>query len=267
MIKQGRPVVYHIPVCPFSQRLEILLALKGVREAVEFRVIDITRPRPQWLLTLTRGSTALPVLQTPDGGVIKESLVILQYLEEIFPEPRVARKDPYERAVERMLCAKEGPFTAAGYRFVMNRDPERRAGCVEEMLGHFARLDDFLREHNTAGTFLFEAFGLAEAVFTPIFMRFWFLDYYEGFELPDELAYARVKRWREACLAHPAAQQVSREEIIKLYYDYALGAGNGALPAGRSRSSFVFEPHWTKRPWPPRDKYAHAATDAELGLV
>ena len=267
MIERVKPVVYHIPVCPFSQRLEILLALKGLRDAVEFRVIDITIPRPQWLLTLTRGTTALPVLQTPEGGVIKESLVILQYLEEIFPEPRVARKDPYERAVERMLCAREGAFTAAGYRFVMNREPKRRAGFVDEMLGHYARLDDFLREHNPPGTFLFEAFGLAEAVFTPIFMRFWFLDYYEGFELPDDPAYARVKRWQKACLAHPAAQQVSREEIVKLYYDYALGAGNGALPAGRSRSSFAFEPHWTKRPWPPRDKYAHAATDAELGLV
>ena len=25
------PTVYHIPVCPFSQRLEILLTLKGLR--------------------------------------------------------------------------------------------------------------------------------------------------------------------------------------------------------------------------------------------
>jgi glutathione S-transferase len=83
--------------------------------------------------------------------------------------------------------------------------------------------------------------------------------------LPPELS--RVARWREACLSHPAAQQVSREEIVKLYYDYALGAGNGALLPGRSRSSFVFEPHWRERPWPPADKYGHKASDAELGLV
>ena len=31
--------VYHIPVCPFCQRIEILLTLKGVRDQVEFRVI------------------------------------------------------------------------------------------------------------------------------------------------------------------------------------------------------------------------------------
>ncbi len=75
-----------------------------------------------------------------------------------------------------------------------------------------------------------------------------------------------MRRWKEACQAHPATQQVSREQIVKLYYDYALGAGNGALPAGRSVSSFAFEPDWRERPWPPRDKYGPAASDAELGL-
>ena len=68
-----------------------------------------------------------------------------------------------------------------------------------------------------------------------------------------------------AC-AGGAAQQVSREEIVKFYYDYAKGAGNGALLPGRRRSSFVFEPHWRSRPWPPKDKYGHSATDEELGL-
>src|SRR5690606_36442527 len=65
----------------------------------------------------------------------------------------------------------------------------------------------------------------------------------------------------------PAAQQVSREEIVKSYYDYALGAGNGALLPGRRKSSFVFEPHWSNRPWPPADKYGPPASDEELGLL
>ena len=49
-----------------------------------------------------------------------------------------------------------------------------------------AQLDEFLVEHSPDGTFLFDAFGWAEAVFTPLFMRFWFLEYYEDFELPNE---------------------------------------------------------------------------------
>jgi glutathione S-transferase len=263
----AKPVVHHIPVCPFSQRLEILLELKGLREAVEFRMVDITKPRDPALLEKTRGSTALPVLETAQGRIVTESLVILRYLEDIFPEPPVAQRDPYDRAVENMLIAQEGGITATGYRFVMNRDRARKERFAKRMREHYAALDDFLQAHNREGIYLFEAFSLAEAVFAPVFMRFWFLDYYEDFDIPSGARFARVRRWRDACLGHPCAQQVSREEIVKLYYDYAMGAGNGALPEGRARSSFTLAPHWRERPWPPRDKYGHAASDAELGLV
>jgi glutathione S-transferase len=267
MSQTTKPTVYHIPVCPFSQRLQILLELKGLTRVVEFDVVDITKPRADWLLAKTRGATALPVLETEDGRIIRESLVILRYLEERFPDPPVLQRNPYRRAVEGMMSAMEGPFVAAGYRYVMNQDRGRREELRAAMLTEFARLNDFLDEHNPAGTFLFESFAYAETVFTPLLMRFWFLEYYEAFDLPEERAYARVRRWRDACRAHAAAQQVTREEIVKLYYDYALGAGNGALPAGRSRSSFAFEPHWSKRPWPPRDKYGRPASDRELGLA
>jgi glutathione S-transferase len=54
--------------------------------------------------------------------------------------------------------------------------------------------------------------------------------------------------------------------VVKLYYDYAKGAGNGALLPGRRYASLAVEPHWSTRHWPPRNKYEHAATDRELGL-
>ncbi|MFC6636986.1 glutathione S-transferase family protein [Sulfitobacter sp. JBTF-M27] len=259
--------VYHIPVCPFSQRLEILLALRGLTDAVEFRVVDITKPRDPELLAKTRGTTALPVLETSDGRILKESLVILRYLDEALPGVQLRRSDPVEHAIESMLIAREGSFTMAGYLFVMNQDPAQRDAHLDKMLGLYRDINDFLGHQNPAGPFLFEDFGLAEAVFTPMFKRFWFLDYYEGFKLPEGKDYDRVRAWRDACMAHPATKQVTEEEIVKLYYDYALGAGNGALPDGRSVSSFAFEPPWQSRPMPPREKYAATATDKELGLV
>jgi glutathione S-transferase len=260
----GKLTVYHIPVCPFCQRLEILLTLKGRRDAIDFHVIDITQPRPAWLTERTRGTTALPVLETEDGTIIKESLVIMRYLEDRFPSPAVAQRDPVRRAMEEELVAGEGGFGTSGYRFVMNQDPNARDGFHGELLTQYAKLNGLLSRHSPEGPFLFGQFGWAEAVFTPLFMRFWFLDYYEGFELPADLA--RVRAWRDACMAHPAAQQVSKEEIVKVYYDYAKGAGNGALLPSRTKSSFAFEPHWSKRPWPPRDKYHRSASDEELGL-
>ena len=264
---RGRPVVHHIPVCPFSQRLEILLALRGRPDAVEFRVVDVTRPRDPELVTKSRGTTSLPMMELPDGQILKESLVILDYLDEVLPGPRLRRRDPAEHAVERMLAAQEGGLARAGYEMVVNQDRARRSEFLDRLLRAYRGLDDFLDEHAPDGTFLFGEFGYAECVFTPIFMRFWFLDYYEQFRLPEDDGFARVAAWKEACLAHPAAQQVSKEQIVKLYYDYALGAGNGALLPGRARSSFVFEPDWTDRPWPPRVKYGASASDGALGLI
>ena len=263
----NRHIVYHIPVCPFSQRLEILLALRGQQVAVEFRVVDITRPRDPALLARTRGTTALPVLETPDGSIIKESLVILRYLDEVLEGERLRQGDAYRHAVESMLVAREGSFTMTGYVYVMNQDPGQREVHRDKLLALYRDIDGFLLEHNPNGTYLFEDFGLAEAVFTPVFKRFWFLDYYEAFALPDAAEYARVRKWKDASMAHHATSQVSEEEIVKLYYDYALGAGNGALVGDRTVSSFAFEPRWQQRPMPPRDKYAGSATDADLGLV
>ena len=260
-------IVHHIPVCPFSQRLEILLALRGQEDAVEFRLVDITKARDPVLLAKTRGTTALPVLETPDGNILKESLVILRYLDEALPGPCLRRRDPLEHAIESMLIAREGPLTMAGYMFVMNQDVNRRDEHLEKILEIYRDLNNFLNDHNANGTFLFEEFGLAEAVFTPIFKRFFFLDYYEDFELPESIEYERVRIWIEACNGHAATGQVTQEEIVKLYYDYALGAGNGALVPGRTVSSFTFTPNWRSRPMPPRNKYAGSATDEELGLI
>lgn len=260
--------MFHIPICPFSQRVEILLALKGMEDALDYHVVDITVPRPAWLLEKTRGTTAMPILELEGGEVIKESLVIARYVEERFPTPAVAREDPYERAVENMLIAAAAELTAPGYALLMNQERARRAELRARLLARYAELSAFLERYARGrGPFLFERYGLAEVVYTPFFQRFYALEHYEGFELPDAPEYRRARDWVDACRAQPQAQQVTREQVIKLYYDYARGAGNGALAPGRARSSFAFAPDWRARPWPPREKYAGALSDAELGLV
>lgn len=258
--------LYHIPGCPFSERIEILLALKDLGRIMADVEIDISKPRPEWLLKKTQGSTALPALELDNGETLKESMVIMRYLEDRFPERPVAWRDPFRHAVESMLCATDGAFTGAGYRMILNRDRAQREALRREVDAQFERLDRFLAHYNPAGTCLFEEFGWAEVAFAPMFKRLWFLEYYEDYRIPPALD--RVRRWREACVTHPAvAARHSFEELMKLYYDYSQGAGNGRIPEGRMVSSFTLEPHWSTRPMPPRDKWGTAATDSQLGLT
>ncbi|MGI4880361.1 MAG: glutathione S-transferase family protein [Janthinobacterium lividum] len=262
----GRLTMYHIPGCPFSERVELLLDLKGLATIMADHEVDISKPRPDWLLRKTRGTTALPALELENGETLKESMVIMRYFDDRFPERPVAHADPYKHAVENMLCATDGAFTGAGYRMILNRDPAKRDEMRAEVDAQFARLDDFLGYYSPGGDFLFDTFGWAEVAFTPMFKRLWFLDYYENYVIPPELG--RVIRWRDASLAHPVARRHhGHDELIKLYYDYSQGAGNGRIPDGRTVSSFTLQPDWRTRPMPPRDKWAQAATDADLGLV
>lgn len=258
-------IIYHIPGCPFSERVEILAQLKGLDDVFDDMEIDISMERPAWLLEKTHGSTKLPAMSIENGETIKESMVIMQYLEDRFPRPRISQEDPYRHAVEGMLCSMDMPFAGAGYQMILNRDPEQREKHKAAVNQQYELLDEFLNYYAPDRDFLFEEFGWAEVAFTPMFKRLWFLEYYEHYQIPGHLE--RVLRWREACLNHPATQRRSHEELMKLYYDYCQGYGNGTMPAGRKVSSFTLDPHWSKRPMPPRDKWNTTATDEELGLV
>lgn len=257
--------LYHFPGCPYSERVEIVLELKGLGDAVRDVEVDMSAPRPQWLLQKTRGTTALPAFETPEG-TLKESLVIMRYLEQRFPERPVANPDPFRHAVEGMLVATDGAFAGPGYQMIRNQDPARRAELRAAVDAQYARLDAFLRDWGSGDPWLFDAFGWAEAAFTPLLKRMEFLPYYEDYAIPPGLG--RVQAWRDACLAHPAARHRTVEEVVKLYYDYSRGIGGGSLPPGRQVSSFTLEPNWRARPMPPRDKWGRpGATDAELGLA
>lgn len=264
-----RFILYTNHICPFCQRIEFLLRAKGLWEQVDVRILDLATPRPAWFLEKTGGTTSVPVLELPDGSIIKESLVLLRYVEDVAPGHSPA--DAYGRAVLNQWLALEGDFVSAGYRFVMNTDETKRAAVEEAYVAQVKRLDAFLRRHAPHSVFLFAQPGLAEAAYAPFFLRFSpLLAHYDLWHYPAA-GVERFMAFHDACLAllrDPALSEVSEARVVKAYYDYAVGSGNGKLPAGRTRSSFSVEPDYDARPLPPKDKWHVAAlTDQQLGLV
>ncbi len=261
----ARPVIlYHFPGCPYSERVEILLHLKGLAGTIESIELDISKPRPDWLLEKTGGSSALPVL---DCGTwtLRESAVILRYLDAQFAPRPVRHPDPQHHAIESLFGLMDTDYAKAGYALLRNRDRTKNAELRLAFDERYRLLDVFLRRHGGAGPFLFDSFGWAEVMLTPLLKRLECLRYYDDYRIPEALD--RVGEWHAACLAHPAAEARTIDEIVKLYYDYTRDAGGGTLVAGRSKSSFTMEPSWRERPMPPRDKWGDAATDQALGLV
>ncbi len=70
-----RPVLYSFRRCPYAIRARMALARAGI--AVELREV-LLRDKPPQLLAISPKGT-VPVLQTPDGAVIDESLAIMHW--------------------------------------------------------------------------------------------------------------------------------------------------------------------------------------------
>src|ERR671925_1730971 len=90
--------LYDAARCPYCARVRIVLAEKGLAyETVEIDLSD----RPAWLYE-KNPLGRVPVLEEDGGLVLPESPVIMEYLEERFPEPALWPADPAERALGRL---------------------------------------------------------------------------------------------------------------------------------------------------------------------
>lgn len=82
---------------PNPKKLRVYLAEKGLSLPVEsVDVLAGENRRPEFLAKNPLGG--LPVLQLDDGSHLTESLAIIEYLEELHPEPPMVGRDPLARA-------------------------------------------------------------------------------------------------------------------------------------------------------------------------
>jgi glutathione S-transferase len=103
------------------------LAHKGLPyETVE---IDLGN-RPQWLYELNP-SGKVPVLD--DGFVLPESAVIMEYLEERYPEHPLLPDDPAERASVRLHVFRFDDLLGDDYYAYRRGDPNELARRLEEL--------------------------------------------------------------------------------------------------------------------------------------
>ena len=94
-------ILYHFWLSPFSRKVRIALFEKGMEtEQVVEKYWD---RRPEFLALNPAGQ--VPVLAEPDGINLCDSQAIVEYLEDIQPEPNLLGRDPLERAECRRLMA------------------------------------------------------------------------------------------------------------------------------------------------------------------
>ncbi len=94
--------VYDFPFAPNPTKLRVYLAEKGLEiPRVNVNLVAGEQRTPAFLARNPMGG--LPVLELDDGTCLRESLAIIEYLEELHPEPPMIGRTPLERARVRAL--------------------------------------------------------------------------------------------------------------------------------------------------------------------
>ena len=77
-----------------------------------------TKAKPNWYLELNPlGQT--PCLQHDDGRSLPDSLIIADYIDDIYPEPALSPLDPYERARQRLVVEMFGKVITQYFRIIL----------------------------------------------------------------------------------------------------------------------------------------------------
>ena len=92
-------VLYHLWIHPFSRKVRVVLAEKGLD--FDLRIEKIWERRTEFLALNPAGD--VPVLIEPDGTTLANSNVICEYLEEVYPAISLLGTDPIQRAEVRRL--------------------------------------------------------------------------------------------------------------------------------------------------------------------
>jgi glutathione S-transferase len=150
--------LYTADRCPYAARVRIVLAEKRLAyEAVEIDLDD----RPGWLYD-KNPLGRVPVYEEDEGLVLPESLVIMEYLDERYPEPALWPADAAERALGRLWLERFDDRLGDAYYAVRRGEPR-------EILD--AKLAELERALDAQPYLSGRDYGLADAGYVPWILR------------------------------------------------------------------------------------------------
>jgi glutathione S-transferase len=199
--------LYYFPIAPNPTRVRIYLGEKGIDLEME-RVSLIEGQHKSDAHRRRNPLGTLPVLELDDGSFLTESTAIIEYLEELYPDPPMIGTTPEERAKVRELdrLADIGVLTNFARTVHATKSPlglpprpevaTRAIGRVPKFL---AILDRRLEQHVFLGgerpciadCTLRAAYGFAE---------------FGGIEVPS--GFIQIDRWHKAMDERPSVKSL-----------------------------------------------------------
>jgi glutathione S-transferase len=191
--------IYDAARCPYCARVRIVLAEKEIEHELFQCNLD---ERPAFLYELNPPAGRVPILEE-EAFVLPESAVIMDYLEERFPEPELLPRDAADRARVRLAIHRFDAWLGDAYYDLYFK---RANGSAERVHAALAALDERLSGQAYLGG---PEYSLADVAYVPWAFR---AETRLGLDLsPNE----SLSAWLERLLERPAVA-AEREVVAAL---------------------------------------------------
>uniref|UniRef100_A0ACD5T6S3 Uncharacterized protein n=1 Tax=Avena sativa TaxID=4498 RepID=A0ACD5T6S3_AVESA len=221
---------------PFVHRVRLALHLKGIRR-YEYVEEDLTN-KSDLLLASNPVHKKIPVL-LHGGRPICESLVILHYLDDAFPDPRpLLPADPYHRAVARFWAAyADDVFFAAWIKSLQGTTEDEKAAGTAGALSALLTLEAAFGECSKGKPFFAgDAPGYVDVALGGYLGWMRAYEAVAGVNLLDAGRTPLLVAWAERFLALDAANGVIPEVDQIVQFAQVLQARTAASAAATSNS-------------------------------
>jgi len=201
------------------------------------RVIALDTPETHAQILLHSPSGRVPALVHGEIRVW-ESLAICEYLAETFALPRAWPLDPAARAMARAIAHEMHSGFADLRRelpFIATRAPARTtiSPAVEADIARIRQIwREARRQYGTDGEWLFGKFGIADAMYAPVAIRFFLYDIpLDGAErdyMHSVIMHPAVQEWMEAATLEQPESPMERTQEVR--YDEVSPPAEAAVP-------------------------------------
>lgn len=208
------------PLCPFVQRVAIVLHEKGI--AFERVNIDL-HDKPDWFLAMSpTGKVPLLKVLHANGreSVLFESVAICEYAEDVHPSPALHPQDALLRAQHRAWIEFASATLTDAWGFLIASDSET-AGAKADAFRK--KLERFEADMSYGPYFAGEGFSMVDAAMAPVFRYFDMLGFEPSHPVFDGLK--RVADWRLALAWRPSSQAAVGKDYATLFLTHLQEKG------------------------------------------
>ncbi|XP_047517316.1 pyrimidodiazepine synthase-like [Pieris napi] len=216
----GKLRLYNMRYCPYAQRSVLALIAKNV----EYEIVNIDLVnKPEWLKSKSPLGK-VPALEIADGVCITESLIVSEYVDEVFSQRPLLPKDSLKRAKDKILVEMISPMHAFLFKILrapdtINEDTIKNYNAVLQLI------EDELKQRRT--TFLDGTEpGYADYMIWPWFERVPVAIEFDSRIAIDDKKYPSLVQYIRNMQKDPVVKEyiISNDIYKKFFESYKTGA-------------------------------------------